>query len=157
MADFEPVQALLLEEPDLSLAAVGAQVRRDGEPPDGVTGLRHLLQGGERLLHVAGAAPAEVTVERLADVRAHAALDQHAGYVRPPQRAAVRGGLDLAQLHAHPEPAQSRDHLLRAATAGRTRARARILQTDVVAIEGGAEQVQLAPRRPHAELAAAHH
>src|SRR3989441_11833469 len=140
MADFEPVQALLLEEPDLSLAAVGAQVPRDGEAADRVHELRHLLQGGERLLHVAGAAPAEVTVERLADVRAHAALDQHAGYVRPPQRAAVRGGLDLAQLDADPELAQSRDHLLGAATAGRTRAGEKFLQPDGGGIEGVADR-----------------
>src|SRR3989454_9577195 len=107
MADFEPVQALLLEKPDLSLAAVGAQVRRDGEAADRVHELRHLLQGGERLLHVAGAAPAEVTVERPADVRAHPALHQHAGYVRPPQPAAVRVGLAPPQLAADPRLAQT--------------------------------------------------
>src|SRR2546428_5248132 len=154
MADFEPVQALLLEEPDLSLAAVGAQVRRDGEAADRVHELRHLLQGGERLLHVAGAAPAEVTVERLADVRAHAALDQHAGYVRPPQRAAVRGGLDLAHLDADPELAPTRDPPLGAATAGPNHAGQEFPAAHAVRIGEVAEAVPLAPPRLPAGRAA---
>src|SRR3989475_10501337 len=145
MADFEPVQALLLEGPALPLAARGAGVRRPGGAAARVHELRPLLQRGERLFHVAGAAPAEVAVERLADVGAHTALDQHAGDVRPPQRAAVGRGLDLTQLDADPELPQSGDHLLGPAAAGGTRASKEVLQRAVAGIEEVAEQVQLAP------------
>src|SRR5437763_1524343 len=147
VADLEPVEAVGLKLPDLTVAAAVAQMRRDRDAAHRVHQVGHLAQRGQGLLDVGGTPPPQVAAERVVDVAAHATLDQDAGHMGAAERAAVRHRHHVRQLDGHAQPAQVRDDLLGAALARGARGGEKRLEPLVPGRQEVAEQVQLAPGR----------
>ena len=114
-----------------------------------------LAELGQRLFDVRSAPTAQVTPERIADVVARAAVDERPCDVRPSQRTPVASEelcLDVLELDRHAEALELGDDLLAAAAARCPRVAQESLQPFVLVRQKQGEHMQLAPRRPHAEL-----
>ena len=151
------IESLILEDANLRLGAVIAQMRPDGEPAHLVHEGRDFGESGQRLLDVGGAATTQVPAERVADVFTDAAIDERARDVRPPQRPVVSAnqlGLHVLELDVDTQALELGDHLLTPHAPRGTGIAQKFLEPLVAIREKQPKHVQLAPRGAHAEFAA---
>src|SRR5436309_14917472 len=152
----EAVETLLLELADLAVRAVVAEVSGDGDATDRVHQLGDLLQRRERLLDVRRPAPAQIARKGFVHVDAYAMPDQKASHVGAPQRPAVRRLHDVSEIARDAQPAEVPHDLLGATVACGPGVGEDLLEPGLTRRQKVREQVELAPRRLHAELTTRH-
>src|SRR5260221_7271043 len=154
MADFDTIEPLILKDAQLRFLPVITQWRGCGQSAHGVPQTGDFPELGERLLDVRGAAAAQIAAESVADGVAHATVDECPRYVGPAQRPSVSSELrlDVFQIDPDAEALQLGDDLFTAPAPRGTRVAQERLEALVGLRQKQREDVQLAPRRPPAEL-----
>jgi hypothetical protein len=105
------VQALSLEPLDEGAGSPLLQVRDRHQAAGRVHQLGNDAELGQRLFHEGGPAPADVAVERVAEIRGAAVPDDGAGHVGPPDRTTGRLVEYAFEREVHPQPLEVLDHL----------------------------------------------
>src|SRR6266550_9609710 len=89
VSHLDAVESLILKDPNLRFRPVIPQVGSACQPAHLVHERGDLAEFGERLLHVGGAAAAEIAAKGIADGVAGTAVHERAGDVWPAQRSTI--------------------------------------------------------------------